>query len=166
MSAETTKADEISVKYVLSEDKQTLTLDLEYIINVDEENPAIFLHWHEDALAATLEALIANPPPKGHYLYDIALNNSTVQDLKTAFVQRIALHAGGVISSNIIAPNTMTQYRNVSVALLQLGFDPVLKAINIPYLADIYKIDDGRKPNIGYRDPLPPPMFGRVQIFN
>jgi hypothetical protein len=156
----------LDVKYVLSDDRQTLTLDREYV-KVDEEDPAIVIHWYEDTLGGLLGALAAAPPPVGHYLRPIALNaNSTVDDLKTALVARVAVAAGGVLCSSIIAPNTTTQYKNVHSMLGQLGNDPVMQAINIPSLGDLYRIDDGKRPTIGILDPSPPALFGRVQLFN
>jgi hypothetical protein len=154
------------MKYSISEDKQTILLDQAYA-KIDKEESAIILHWYEDALKETLNALAASPPPVEHFLGDIALNpNATTDDLKNAFIQRVSVAAGGVVNSAVLAPNNISQYANVRGMFIQLGFDTVLKAMNIPVLADLYRIDDAKRPMMGNRDPMPPALFDQVQLFN
>ena len=137
---------------------------------VTEDDPAIYIAWHDDSVAAFVSGSNEFPRvPQPQFITTLP-GQMTVHSIKSDIVARLSQVSGGRHQNALLAPNTMDEFARVLTILTRnIEMDPFMQDsgnqhLGGSHLATIYRISDKTIANataIG----LPAPAQGYIQLF-
>jgi hypothetical protein len=133
-------------------------------------DPGVLIMWDKVNLQATVNSFNAAVGAPGVVAPAfLGAPPFTVPGLQMHLLQRMQTlgGGGGIVGNALIAPNTVTAYKNVHGVARDLGFDPFIRAHAIVPIGHCYILADRLQANTASRDAIvhPPADLG-VPLFH
>jgi hypothetical protein len=133
-----------------------------------DDDPGVLIMWDYDNLALTVTRFNNAVAGGGIAPACLGPHPFTIPGLQMALLTHIQTTGGGggVVGNALIAPNNITQYRNVCTAARDVGFEPFVRANAVPPIGRFYLLADRKVPATATRDGMiPPPAALGVPLF-